>query len=470
MTLRTLGIACVLVVLAAGQAPAADAPDLSGHWEGEIALPTGPLQLAVDLEHGESGWKGTIDIPAQGAKGLPLEGILIEGGNATFAISGIPGDPTFTGALEGGELIGDFTQGAAQLTFRLGREAVAPIVRPQDPTGPLPYSEEEVTYSNGDVTLAGTLTLPPGEGPFPAAVLITGSGAQNRDEEIFNHRPFLVLADHLARRGIAVLRSDDRGVGGSTGDIATSTTSDFADDVLAAVGLLAGRSEISGNQIGVVGHSEGGLVGPLAASRSSAVAWVVMLAGPGVAGSEILPFQTRLLTRASGGDQEQADTQAELVAEGVAVVLGEPDEAAALEQLREIANRQLDIGGEAAREALGEDADAVIESQIKQLVTPWFRYFLAYDPRPTLRQVKVPVLALNGELDLQVDTEQNLPEVEKALLEGGNEDVTVRRFGGLNHLFQHATTGGIMEYGMIEETIAPEVLDVIGSWIEERTD
>ena len=461
----------LLAALAMAPVMATEEVDLSGHWEGEIVLPTGALQVMLDFERDSEGdgegWTGTIDIPAQSAKGLPLEAILVEGAHATFAIAGVPGEPTFSGVLSDGELTGDFTQGPARLTFRLGREAVEVARRPQDPVPPLPYLEEEVIYTNGDVTLAGTLTLPPGDGPFPAAVLVTGSGAQNRDEEIFNHRPFRVLADHLTRRGIAVLRSDDRGVGGSTGNIADSTTSDFAGDALAAVELLRGRADIAADRVGIIGHSEGGLVGPLAASRSPAVAWVVLLAGPGVSGAEILPLQAGLLARAAGEDGD-VEAQMALVEQMAAAVLGEPDEEVLRSRLRELAQRQVELGGEAVREMLGDDPDAFIDQQIAQLLTPWFRYFLAYDPRPALRQVRVPVLAVNGALDLQVDADQNLPEVERALREGGNEDVTVKRLAGLNHLFQHASTGTVEEYGEIEETISPEVLELIGDWINDR--
>ncbi|MCZ6506765.1 MAG: alpha/beta fold hydrolase [Acidobacteria bacterium] len=470
----------VLLVIAAGSPAAAQetvdrstaTPDLSGHWEGEIALPGAALQVMLDFERigeGETApWRGTIDIPAQSAVDLPLEKISLEGDRARFSIAGVPGVPTFAGTLRDGELTGDFTQGAARLSFRLGRDAVEVARRTQDPQPPLPYREEEVTYASGEVTLAGTLTLPPGPGPFPAAVLVSGSGPQNRDEEIFNHRPFRVLADALARRGIAVLRSDDRGVGGSSGDINASTTSDFADDALAAVALLGSRSEIAAERIGIIGHSEGGLVGPLAAVRSDAVAYVVLLAGPGVSGGEILPLQNRRLAEAAGGDPAALDAQVELVERMIGLLRDEDDEETLRAGLHGLAMQQLELGGEAAREALGDNPEAVIGEQIDRFLTPWFRYFLNYDPRPTLRRLRVPVLALVGTLDLQVDAEQNLPEIERALTAAGNEDFTALRLDGLNHLFQHATTGAVIEYGQIEETMAPEVLELIGDWITQR--
>lgn len=467
---------CLAAVVAPGgaaeqpqTAPAPLAGWIAGHWEGAIELPGSPLVIKVDFEAAVDGWSGSIDIPAQSAVGLPLVDIELDGDRARFRISGVPGEPTFDGRVEDGVLSGDFTQGAARLPFRLGREAVAAARRPQDPQPPFPYREVEVTYRNGEVTLAGTLTIPDGEGPFPAAVLITGSGAQNRDEELFDHRPFRVLADALSRRGIAVLRSDDRGVGGSSGDVDRSTTSDFADDVLAAVDLLRRRPEIAGERIGVIGHSEGGLVGPLAASRSDAVAFVVMLAGPGVPGAEILPVQTRRMAAAAGAEGEALEQQEALVREMVELVLAAGDDESGLRaELTELAYRQLDAAGEEARKALGDDVEGAIAAQIDRVFTPWFRYFVGYDPRPALRALEVPVLAINGSLDLQVDADQNLAAIEAAFAGRPDADVTVLRIEGLNHLFQHATTGALVEYGAIEETMAPAVLSLIGDWILER--
>lgn len=470
--LRRARLAAVLgVVLAAAGARGQEAEvavDLAGHWEGEIVLPSGVLQVMLDFTAAADGWSGAIDIPAQSARGLPLVDIAVDGPRARFTIHGVPGAPTFAGVLRDGELRGDFTQGAARLAFRLGREAVAPTVRPQDPVPPLPYAEEEVTFTHGDVTLAGTLTLPPGPGPFPAAVLITGSGPQNRDEEIFDHRPFRVLADALSRRGVAVLRADDRGVGGSTGSVSASTSADFAGDALAAIELLGGRADIAVDRIGLIGHSEGGLVAPLAAARSDRVAFVVLLSSPGVPGAEILPLQNRRLAAAAGAEPEALAAQMAVLDEILALLATDADQATLRPQLEALAWRQLELGGEAARKALGDQAEAVIEQQIDQVLTPWFRYFLRHDPRPTLGRVQVPVLALQGDLDLQVDADQNLPEIERALEAAGNRDVTIRRFEGLNHLLQHAETGTVEEYGQIEETMAPEVLELIGDWIVER--
>ncbi|HEX3555826.1 MAG TPA: alpha/beta fold hydrolase [Thermoanaerobaculia bacterium] len=468
----------LLLLLTPGSARAAEAPapDLAagaaGHWEGELDLPQnlGKLQVMVDLRREGGAWTGTIDIPMQGAKGLPLEDVAIQDGKVHFKIKGIPGVPTFDGTLADSPpqvIQGTFTQAGTSLHFRLGRDPVAKPVRLQEPKPPFPYTAEEVTYTNGGVKLAGTLTLPPGDGPFPAVVLITGSGAQDRDESLLGHKPFLVLADHLSRHGIAVLRADDRGVGGSTGSVPESTTADFAQDALAGVRFLKTHPRIAKDRIGLLGHSEGGVAAPLAASQSSDVAFVVMLAGTGVPGPEVLLLQNERISRAEGTPEDKIQKQLAVTRRLMDVIRTEQDPAARQAKLRQAA--QEDAAAMTADELrTAGGADSVVERNVRLFDSPWFRYFLAYDPRPALRQVKVPVLALNGDLDLQVIADQNLPEIEKALKESGNKDFTLKRLPGLNHLFQPAKTGSPSEYAKIEVTIDPLVLDTVTGWITER--
>jgi pimeloyl-ACP methyl ester carboxylesterase len=447
-------------------APEAAPSPFAGHWEGAIQLPTADLQVMVDLTPGEAGWKGAIDIPLQGAKGLPLEKITVEGSHARFSIAGVPGGPTFDGELQEGAIRGTFTQGQASLPFHLGRDAVKPARRPQEPQPPFPYTEEEVAYQNGDVRLAGTLTLPPGSGPFPAVLLITGSGAQNRNEELLGHKPFLILADHLTRAGIAVLRVDDRGVGGSTG-AGDATSADFAEDALAGVRFLKTHARIAADRVGLLGHSEGGLIAPLAASRSADVAFIILLAGSGVPGYDLLPDQVEALNVAAGMPAVQARKEGELTRAAVALVRAEKDEAALRTKLTKLIQDHPDAVSPQDLAAVG-GMDAFIAQQMKFFSNPWARFFLDYDPRPALRKVKVPVLALNGELDKQVLVDQNLPAIEQALREGKNPDVTIRRMPGLNHLFQTAKTGSTAEYAQIEETMSPAVLELVTHWILER--
>lgn len=438
---------------------------MAGVWEGAIQGPGGKLDVRLELRLEEDGWAGTIDIPAQGAFGLPLGEVVVDSPRLRFAIAGVPGDPSFDGELFDDGIAGTFTQRGQRLPFHLHRTTGEARSRPQDPAGEVPYRREEVRFAADGVELAGTLTLPEGDGPFPAVVLVSGSGAQDRDGEIMGHRPFLVLADHLTRRGIAVLRTDDRGVGGSQGNLAAATSSDLAGDALAAVHYLRQRPEVAWRRIGLLGHSEGALVAPLAASRSSDVRFLILLAAPGVPGRQLLPLQTREIALATGAPEGTVERQVALLEEGLdLVVSGAPDEEVR-RGLFEVARRQLELAGGRPGDAV---TDATLSQEVELMLTPWFRFFLTYDPRQALRRIDVPVLALQGELDLQVDPDQNLPQVSAALAQAGDEDVTIRRLPGLNHLFQTAVTGAPSEYFQIEETLAPEVLDLVTSWILER--
>lgn len=346
-----------------------------------------------------------------------------------------------------------------------------PTRRPQEPKRPFPYTAEEVSYASGEIKLAGTLTIPQGSGqgsgPFPAVLLITGSGPQDRDDASYGHQPFLVIADHLSRRGIAVLRVDDRGTGGSTGNVDEATTADFARDALAGVRFLKSHPRIAKDRIGLLGHSEGGIVAPLAASQSPDVAFVVLLAGTGVPGAEIVRRQSELIARAKGAPEEAIQRSQEALQRTFEVLRVVPDRAARTASLRPLGKDLLVTLSEDQIRTLG-GIGAAGDAVVKGINTPWFRYFIDYDPRPALRKVKVPVLALNGTLDLQVPPDPNLPEIAKALKQARNQDVTVRRLPGLNHLFQPATTGSPAEYGVIETTIDPQVLDLVTSWITKR--
>jgi pimeloyl-ACP methyl ester carboxylesterase len=338
--------------------------------------------------------------------------------------------------------------GSLPLTFRRVDKVVLAAPRPQEPKKPYPYAEEEVTYENkaGASKLAGTLTTPAGKGPFTAVLLITGSGQQDRDESLLGHRPFLVLADHLTRKGIAVVRVDDRGMGGSTGDVKNATSEDFAADVLAGVEFLKKRGF---GRIGLIGHSEGGMIAPMVAVRSKDVAFIVLMAGTGVNGEELLRAQASGIARAMGaGDAAIAKNSA------------------VQDQLNSIIKKEADPQVRAARmKELRESLGLPENGQFAAAATPWFRFFLMYDPAPALRRVTCPVLAINGELDLQVPPDQNLPAIEKALKQGGNRDFQVIKLPKLTHLFQTSQTGSPAEYSKIDETIAPVALETISDWI-----
>jgi len=368
---------------------------------------------------------------------------------------------------------GEWSQMGQSLPLVLVRGDGDEARRPQEPQPPFPYEEEEVRYPNPEagIHLAGTLTLPPGPGPFPAVALITGSGAQDRDETIMGHKPFWVLADHLTRHGIAVLRSDDRGVGESEGDFSAATSADFAGDAAAAVAYLRERPEIDPHRIGLVGHSEGGIIAPMVAVERGGVAFTVLLAGTALPGDEILLLQGEAIARAMGQDEDAIRGSRELQVATFQVIREEEDPEVRSRRAGEILRDHLAGMTPEEREALGIPAEAEdqwIEAQGAVAASPWFRYFLTYDPRDHLRRLEVPVLALFGELDLQVPANENMSAMEEALREAGNPDVTLLELPGLNHLFQTAETGSPTEYARIEETFAPAALDAVSSWIVER--
>ncbi len=331
--------------------------------------------------------------------------------------------------------------------------------RTQEPKRPLPYVEEDVSYPNRnakDILLAGTFTKPKEGGPFPAVLLLTGAGAQDRDESMAGHKPFLVLSDYLTRRGIAVLRVDDRGTGKSTGNFDSATTQDFASDAEAGIHYLMSRTDVNGKRIGIVGHGEGAIVAPMLAVKMPDVTFLVLLAGTAVPGEQVLLEQTERSEKAAGiaRDQRRADRK-------IGTLL--------YEMIRE-GKTEADL--RRALFDLPEDYQPYIaqwQKQLHRLEAPWLRFFLSYDPAPTLEKVKCPVLALEGEKDLQVIPEQNVPAMKAALARGGNRDVEVDLLPGLNYMFQTAKTGLGWEYATIEETISPAVLQKIGDWIVKHT-
>ncbi len=441
-------------------------------WQGVLDVSGIKLRLVLKISKNPDGTlKATLDSVDQGAMNLPIDSIVIEDKTMRFTMKSIGGSYEGTLSEDGTEVKGTWMQSGQSLPLAFKRVTettqVLELKRPQEPKKPYPYREEEVVFENPDakIQLAGTLTLPKGQGPFPAVVLISGSGQQDRDETVFGHRPFLILADHLTRRGIAVLRYDDRGFGKSTGDPTNATSADIATDALAAVRYLRTRKEIDSKKIGLIGHSEGGLIAPMVAVQApDEIAFVVMLAGPGVTGEELILSQYELIARANGVSEKIIAQNLDVQRRVFAIVREKSDVIEAEREIRDLLLEQLSQLSDEEKQALGL-AEAAIEAQIKQILSPWFRYFLSYDPRPTLARVRCPVLALNGEKDLQVPPSQNLPEIVKALEAGDNSDYTVVKLAHLNHLFQTSTTGSPSEYAQIEETFSPRALEVISAWI-----
>ena len=459
--LRTLFGVVAIVVVGLSVSYAEDR--VAGHWEGQIDIPGQPIAVKIDLAIDDGDWRGTIDIPTQGANGLPLSDIHVveeDGTRVKFSIRGVPGNPTFDGKLQDSAISGTFSQGVATFGFRLSREIVSGPKRPQEPKPPFPYKIEDATFQNGAVNLAGTLTLPHGDGPFPAVLLISGSGLQDRDETLVGHKPFWVLADHLSRAGIAVLRVDDPGIGKSTPHPKPPTTADFATDVEAGVAFLKQDDRIG--TVGLIGHSEGGLIATIVASHSNDVDFVVLMAGPGVPGAELLRKQNERIFDAAGIAGERKQNLLMLLDRLFTILTSEDmAEDAQRQGIDEIVRKQLEINGVPP----AQQDEAQVQALVEQSLTPWMRYFLTFDPRPALEKIRVPVLALNGELDVQVDAEQNLTAIAEALNKGGNRNVTVHRLPEHNHLFQRAKTGLVNEYAVIEETLSPVVLDLIREWV-----
>jgi len=445
---------------------------VEGAWVGQLKAGAVQVRMVFQIVRQPSGLLGgTLDVPEQGAKGIPVETVTFDTPTLTLDVKAIGGK--FEGKLSADKarVTGNWRQSGGTYPLVLVRSAKPPEVRrPQEPKPPLPYAEREVTVENpvAKVKLAGTLTVPQGVGPHPAAILISGSGAQDRDESVFGHRPFLVLADHLTRKGIAVLRLDDRGVGGSTGDLRASTSKDLAEDVKCAMDALKARSEVDPARIGLIGHSEGGIVAPMVAAARRDVAFIVLLAGTGLPGEQILYLQAAAMARA-GGASEADIAKGRAINERIyAIARGQGSAEEVAERVRAILKQTVASMTAAEKRALGPSEDAWIEAQIRAVTSPWFRFFLTHDPRPDLRAVRCPVLALFGEKDMQVPAKENATEAEAALKAGGNPDATVKIVPGVNHLFQAASTGLPTEYGLIEETISPSVLQTISDWILAR--
>jgi len=466
----------VAFALVGGSAFGADAPTLGEIWHGKLTVAEGiHLRVVFHLKKDDKGaWTATFDSPDQGAKGMKVATVVREPGAGRLVLELAQIQAKFEGTLNAAanEAKGNWIQSGQSLPLELKRSTQAPEpVRPQTPRPPFPYKSEEVSYTNqaGGVTLAGTLTIPQGAGPFPAVILISGSGAQDRDESLMGHKPFLVMGDALTRRGIAVLRVDDRGVGGSTGRTDNSTAGDSAGDVLAGVAFLKTRPEVAPDKIGLIGHSEGGIIAPMAAVQSKDVAFVVMLAGTGLPGDQLLRLQARQINQAFGVDAKTMERELGLQAKLLDVALADPFDAKVVgEKARAAIKDYMANMSASEREKMG-GLEAQLAGQVRMLQTRWFQDFLRYDPRPILARVRCPLLVLSGEKDLQVPPKQNFPEIAAALQKGGNTKVTLKELPGLNHLFQTSKTGLPTEYSQIEETIAPTVLTLIADWIHEQT-
>ena len=444
-----------------------NAQEISGKWNGKIQAGETTIEFVFTISNSQGELNTSMAIPARNLTSLKAKEtsyengkLLIDGSNSGWQYSGIYQE-------EKQVFEGVFKEGVNELPLNLTRGDIKEVTRkkrPQEPKGPVPYRTEEVKFKNtsAGIELAGTLTLPVNINKAPVVILITGSGPQNRDEEIYGHKPFLVLADHLTRNGIAVLRYDDRGVNESTGNFAEATTADFATDVVAAVDFLKQRNDIDFDKIGLVGHSEGGIIAPMvAADSSNDIAFLISLAGTGVSG-----YETNLLQILHAAKGQVPDMVAyEEFIRGVLDIASMPGDLKVVRQ--EL--REYYLSSEFFNNAISPNADkeTILKSLVEQRTSVWQRFFYNYNPADMFEKVKCPVLSLNGSLDTQVFANVNQAGIRNALIKGGNQAYVIKELEGLNHLFQKAKTGEMSEYNNIQTTIEPEVLKLVTSWIKD---
>jgi pimeloyl-ACP methyl ester carboxylesterase len=444
--------------------------DCAGTWSGALKIQQNQLHLAMNISfNGQDSLIVTFDSPDQGILDLPTSKVVLAEDSLLVSADAIGG--RFIGKVDSTVtfIAGSWIQGGMSFPLTLTREGKrATLNRPQEPKPPFPYQVVEVTFPNSrdGIELSGTLTFPETPGRYPAAILITGSGMQNRNEELLGHKPFMVLADYLTRQGYAVLRYDDRGVRKSGGDFSTATSLDFAKDAESALDFLKTRPEIDTTKIGFIGHSEGGLIAPIIASVRKDVAFIVLMAGPGVTGEQILLMQSALVAKIEGADEKKIRANDKISRDIYAVLKKNSNNEKAEKKLRILFESYAKKSDDA--KSTPPMTEKEINAQIRTLTSPWFRCFLTLDPEEYLTKVSCPLLAINGSLDIQVPPKENLEAIEKALIFGGNSSYVVEEIPKLNHLFQTATTGSPKEYAKIEETISPVALQLIGSWMQKN--
>ncbi len=448
-----------------------NAQNVLGDWNGALEVQGMQLRIVFHITEDGENLKATMDSPDQGANGIPVDKVTWNGKELTVEMPKMGIKYTSTLNDDETEIDGTFNQGPMSLPLKMTREKVdkKELVRPQEPKT-FGYQQEEVKFENpkGGHYLAGTLTIPSDEKFEEVVILITGSGPQDRNEELLGHKPFLVLADHFTKRGIAVLRYDDRGVAKSTGTFKGSTSRDFADDVNAAVSFLKKRKDMAGKKIGLCGHSEGGMIAPMVASENGDVDFIILLAGPGINIPDLMKLQTDKISEAEGVDESMRKINGVIIENAFGFL--HKNKGMNKDELRNGLTKILSDGFESlpAAEREGEDKDKFMEEELKMMLDDWFLYFMQFNPADYLTKVKCPVLAINGELDLQVTSKENLEGIRSSLAKAGNKNLTTKEFKGLNHLFQKTETGAPSEYAKLEETFNEDVMKFVSDWILER--
>jgi pimeloyl-ACP methyl ester carboxylesterase len=456
------------------QAASQDAKKFVGTWQGKLNVGV-ELRLVLHVKLQPDGTlSSTLDSPDQNAFDIPTDTTIAKGNELGFEMSKL--NVSFTGKLTNDTTIdGTFTQGGdVALVLTRTDVPMKALQRPQTPVAPFPYTSLDVEFDGARTGLhyAGTITIPAGKGPFPAAVMITGSGPQNRDEEILLHKPFAVIADHLARNGYIVLRVDDRGIGKTSGNFQKATSMDFAADVEAALDYLLSRPETDKKRTGLIGHSEGGMIAPIVASRRKDVDFIILLAGIGEKTIDLMIEQNAAILKTAGIDNDAVSLYIPVYRDIVNAIIAAPDSVAA----RTAADQKLEAwvatANKVAVHQLGldqeEEREKYIGSMTSAVYTPWFRYFITFDPRPYLEKLSCKVLALNGSRDIQVVSSSNLASIEAALKKSRSKKYNVQEIPGLNHLFQTCNTCNLAEYGQLEQTISPVVLDIVTGWLNKN--
>lgn len=430
---------------------------VKGNWEGTLHVNGIKIPLIYRITTEKEMYRVTLESPTQNAKDIPA---VLEMKGDSVQINMPLMFATYRGKLIQDSIKGTFEQNGAKFPLVLSQmkqEKYEQPQRPQTPKPPFSYSSKDYTFVNqkDHVTLAGTLTLPKGKGPFPAVVLISGSGPQNRNEEIMGHQPFWVIADYLSSNGIAVLRYDDRGVAQSTGNFASATSFDFAEDALAAITFLKQQKKINTSKIGVIGHSEGGMIAEIISGKNTSLNFAVLLAAPGKDIRELMIDQTTAILRANGSNENEIRKMTAVNSKCYDILTSGKDNSTLRKELKTT-----------LKEGLGDSlySESQAEMQIKQMLTPWYKAFISFRPADYLKEISVPVLAINGDKDLQVDVE-NLDAIEKILKNNGNQQIEVHRMNNMNHLFQSTETGYISEYYELEESFSPKVLEIMKNWI-----
>lgn len=461
----------ITLIIALGAISNVFGQDITGTWNGILKVQGKQLSLVFHINKTENGFSSTMDSPDQKAYEIPVTSTNFE--NSKLNITVANARIEYEGVLGyDGIINGTFKQSGQTLPMNLSKGKVEKeiIKRSQEPQKPYSYYTEDVIFENksANINLAGTLSLPTKDGVFPAVILISGSGAQNRDEELLGHKPFLVIADYLTKNGIAVLRFDDRGTAMSKGNFKISTTLDFATDVEAGLQFLLSRKEIDQKKIGLIGHSEGGMIAPIVASKSKNVSFIILLAGTGIPGNELLLLQQELIGRASGVSEDDLKKIKNTNSEVFEIVSNSKSSDQMKNAVREYISKSFKSDSK-AKIPNGISESDFIEMQVSEITNPWMQFFIKYNPALMLEKVKCPVLALNGDKDMQVPSKVNLDAINKALTKGGNKKITIKELPNLNHLFQECKTGAPQEYSEIEQTFSPLALNEILNWIQIQT-